>query len=70
MDGDKKKLGILENKLNNLIKSVGEMKKLNLEMKDEMKELKLLILDVHHKIPERKSGWFRDYWEMPLSTGK
>ena len=68
MDGEKKKLGVLENKINGLIKSVGEMKKINLEMRDEIKELNLKILAVNHKIPERKSGWFRDYWQMPLST--
>lgn len=56
--------------LEDILKSVNTLHKrintvnINLEnLKNDVDIIKKNIIDVNVRLPERKSGWFRDYWD-------
>ena len=53
---------ILKN-INSLHKRINNVN-IHLEnLKNDVDIIKKNIIDVNVRLPERKSGWFRDYWE-------
>ena len=66
MDEQKqKKLGILENKINNCLKNVNELRALNMTMHEDIQLIKRNIIELNYKVPSRKKGWLYDTWESP-----
>ena len=66
MDEQKqKKLGVLENKINNCLKNVNELRALNMTMLEDIQLIKRNIIELNFRIPERKKGYLWDGWDTP-----
>jgi len=66
MDEQKqKKLGVLENKINNCLKNISELKAVNMSMYEDIQLIKRNIIELNYKVPERQKGWLYDSWKSP-----